>query len=155
MRLIEALKNKRSLKWGVVATIAIAIILPLIQTNFFQNSFESWFLTLIKSPLNSSLYVIFSLLFGSMVSLQVYNLSKPKLCEKGDILGGFKKSVAKQKVIKKSPLQFKKYSENPIIYPNKRNSWESYQTFNPAAVLLNEKIHLLYRAIAQDGISRL
>jgi len=155
MKLIEALKNKRSLKWGVAAAIAVAIVFPLIQTNFFQNSFELWFLTLIKNPLNFSLYVIFSLLFGSIVSLQVYNLSKPKLDEKEDILERFKKSVPNQKVIKKSPLQFKKYSENPIIYPNKRNSWESSQTFNPAAVLLNKKIHLLYRAIGQDGISRL
>ena len=36
---------------------------------------------MIKSPLNSSLYVIFSLLFGALISLQIYNLSKPKLCK--------------------------------------------------------------------------
>ena len=79
MRLINALKYKKALKWGIVATVAVAIVLPLIQTGFFQNSFESWFLTLIKSPLNSSLYVAFSLLFGALISLQVYNLSS-KYC---------------------------------------------------------------------------
>jgi type IV secretory pathway VirB6-like protein len=81
MRLIDALRYKKSLRWGIVATVLVAIVLPLIQTGFFQNSFESWFLTLIKSPLNTSLYVVFSLLFGALISLQVYNLSKPKLCK--------------------------------------------------------------------------
>ena len=76
MRLIDALKYRRSLKWGIVAAIIVAIVLPVIQTGFFQNSFESWYLTLLKSPLNSSLYVAFSLLFGALISLQVYNLDK-------------------------------------------------------------------------------
>lgn len=76
MRLINALKYKKSLRWGIIATIAVAIVLPVIQTGFFQNSFESWYLTLLKSPLNSSLYVAFSLLFGSLISLQIYNVDK-------------------------------------------------------------------------------
>ncbi len=45
--------------------------------------------------------------------------------------------------------------ENPIISPNVESSWESWQTFNPGVILLENKIHFLYRAIGKDGISRL
>ncbi len=33
--------------------------------------------------------------------------------------------------------------------------WESREVFNPAAVYLNGKVHLLYRAVGHDGISRI
>jgi len=81
MRIINSLKDKKALKWGIVAAISVAIVLPIIQTGFFQNSFESWFLTLVKSPLNTSLFIIFSLLFGASISLQVYNLSNKRICK--------------------------------------------------------------------------
>jgi len=45
--------------------------------------------------------------------------------------------------------------ENPIISPQPENIWESWQTFNPGVILLNGKVHFLYRAIGSDGISRL
>jgi predicted GH43/DUF377 family glycosyl hydrolase len=44
---------------------------------------------------------------------------------------------------------------NPIIMPIKENDWETWQTFNPGAILLRDRVHFLYRAIGQDGISRL
>lgn len=44
---------------------------------------------------------------------------------------------------------------NPIILPQKNNYWESWQTFNPGVILLNKKVHFLYRAIGYDRISRL
>lgn len=44
---------------------------------------------------------------------------------------------------------------NPIIAPRPENGWEAWQTFNPGAILLNDKIHFLYRGIGHDGISRL
>lgn len=47
------------------------------------------------------------------------------------------------------------HEENPIITPNAENGWEAWQTFNPGVILLNDKIHFLYRAIGEDGISRL
>ena len=43
----------------------------------------------------------------------------------------------------------------PIIAPNPTNSWEAWQTFNPGVILLDDKIHFLYRAIGTDGVSRL
>lgn len=48
-----------------------------------------------------------------------------------------------------------KFIENPIISPQHQNGWEAWQTFNPGVILLNDKVHFLYRAIGQDGISRL
>lgn len=50
---------------------------------------------------------------------------------------------------------FVKSKENPIIFPNPENNWENWQTFNPGVILLDNKIHFLYRAIGEDGISRL
>src|SRR3989344_2111905 len=48
-----------------------------------------------------------------------------------------------------------KFKENPIILPIKENDWESWQTFNPGAIMLGNNVHFLYRAIGQDAISRL
>lgn len=48
-----------------------------------------------------------------------------------------------------------KSEDNPIIAPRGENNWEAWQTFNPGVILLDNKIHLLYRAIGRDGISRL
>jgi predicted GH43/DUF377 family glycosyl hydrolase len=44
---------------------------------------------------------------------------------------------------------------NPIISPNPENNWESSQTFNPGVILLGDKFRFLYRAIGEDGMSRL
>jgi predicted GH43/DUF377 family glycosyl hydrolase len=49
---------------------------------------------------------------------------------------------------------FKKYWNNPIVSPEPTHSWESLQTFNAGAILLNNKVHLLYRAVGEDWISR-
>jgi len=48
-----------------------------------------------------------------------------------------------------------KHEDNPIIAPNKANGWEAWQTFNPGVLLLDNKVHFLYRAIGEDGISRM
>ncbi len=50
---------------------------------------------------------------------------------------------------------FKKYSFNPIISPREGFWWESRQTFNPGAVYVDGRVHLLYRAIGDDLVSRL
>lgn len=63
--------------------------------------------------------------------------------------------AVKKKGKKTSPLILVKPQENPILSPKIRNSWEAWQTFNPGVVLLEEKVHFLYRAIGEDGISRL
>jgi len=64
---------------------------------------------------------------------------------------GLKKRVKKPV----APIILARSKENPIISPKSENGWEAWQTFNPGVILLGDKIHFLYRAIGEDGISRL
>jgi len=72
-----------------------------------------------------------------------------------------KKENPKRKSIKRfflekkesSVLSLKKPKCNPIIEPDSNNAWESWQTFNPASIYLNEEVHFLYRAIGEGGLS--
>jgi predicted GH43/DUF377 family glycosyl hydrolase len=48
-----------------------------------------------------------------------------------------------------------KYEANPIIEPRPGNFWEMKATFNPAAVNVDGRVHLLYRAIGGDDMSTL
>ena len=43
--------------------------------------------------------------------------------------------------------------ENPIIVPNTAHAWEAKAAFNPGAIYLENKVHLLYRAMAEDNTS--
>ncbi|MFH1705462.1 MAG: hypothetical protein ABH867_00975 [Patescibacteria group bacterium] len=55
--------------------------------------------------------------------------------------------------IKSRSAQLFKPKENPILSPKKENSWEAFNTFNPAAVYESDKVHILYRAQGYDYIS--
>lgn len=46
-----------------------------------------------------------------------------------------------------------RHENNPIITPNAHNAWECEATFNPAAICLDGRVHLLYRAIGANGMS--
>lgn len=46
-------------------------------------------------------------------------------------------------------LKLKRYEKNPILKPQKENSWESQAVFNPGAIYKDGKVHLLYRAIGE------
>lgn len=48
-----------------------------------------------------------------------------------------------------------RFSDNPILTPIESHAWESRQVFNPAAIHIDGKVHLLYRAMGNDNISRL
>ncbi|MDE2037890.1 MAG: hypothetical protein KGI69_01530 [Patescibacteria group bacterium] len=49
-----------------------------------------------------------------------------------------------------------RHARNPLISPQPHVEWESEGTFNPAAVCDDEgTVHLFYRAIGGDGISRI
>jgi predicted GH43/DUF377 family glycosyl hydrolase len=49
-----------------------------------------------------------------------------------------------------------RHKKNPIISPHPHNAWESEAIFNPASLVDdNGHIHLIYRAIGSDGVSRL
>ncbi len=70
------------------------------------------------------------------------------------------KKVIKKRVktgkSKTPSLVLKKSHYNPIISPHGHHeSWEGFQTFNPGTLIIEDKIHFLYRAIGSDGMSRL
>jgi beta-1,2-mannobiose phosphorylase / 1,2-beta-oligomannan phosphorylase len=48
-----------------------------------------------------------------------------------------------------------RYVGNPILTPDPSVSWKSAAVFNPAAVYTNGQVHLFYRALGGDGISRI
>lgn len=48
---------------------------------------------------------------------------------------------------------FERYVGNPIIKPIYESPWEERSTFNPAAIYLNGKIHILYRAFSNKNKS--
>lgn len=52
-------------------------------------------------------------------------------------------------------LTFLRMRENPLLIPRPEHWWESEAVFNPGAVVHNGKVHLFYRALGQDGISRI
>ena len=49
--------------------------------------------------------------------------------------------------------KFKRGDSNPIISPKNENKWESKATFNPAAIHLGGKVHILYRTLSDDNTS--
>ncbi|MBI2004805.1 hypothetical protein HYS79_01425 [Patescibacteria group bacterium] len=53
------------------------------------------------------------------------------------------------------PLVLTRTAENPVLGPNPSSWWESAAVFNPAAVVHDGRVHLFYRALGQDGISRI
>ena len=46
-------------------------------------------------------------------------------------------------------IELKRAKENPILLPNKNIQWESEAVFNPGAILIDDTVHLLYRAIGE------
>jgi predicted GH43/DUF377 family glycosyl hydrolase len=48
-----------------------------------------------------------------------------------------------------------RYKDNPILKPLAEHSWESRMVFNASAVYEDGRVHILYRATGEDGVSRL
>lgn len=86
------------------------------------------------------------------IKTKTKTLSKKRASNKGPKKIRAIKSAKKDK---QKPLSIlKRLETNPIILPKKENGWEAWQTFNPGAVLLENKVHFIYRAIGHDGLSR-
>jgi predicted GH43/DUF377 family glycosyl hydrolase len=49
----------------------------------------------------------------------------------------------------------KRYSRNPILEPVGKHAWESRLVFNAAAFATDDRVHILYRAMGADNISRI
>jgi predicted GH43/DUF377 family glycosyl hydrolase len=48
-----------------------------------------------------------------------------------------------------------RYKGNPILAPLAEHPWESRMVFNAAAAYLDNRVHILYRAVGEDLVSRL
>jgi len=48
-----------------------------------------------------------------------------------------------------------RFQGNPILEPVGTHAWESRRVFNAAAFWADKRIHILYRAMGDDGVSRL
>jgi len=51
--------------------------------------------------------------------------------------------------------RLQRFATNPLLGPRHGHAWEDHFVFNAAAVALGNQVHLVYRAIGGDGISRL
>jgi predicted GH43/DUF377 family glycosyl hydrolase len=54
----------------------------------------------------------------------------------------------------KKGVKLHRFIDNPILSPT-AFEWESRAVFNPAAFTSNGRVHLLYRAMGEDGVSRI
>lgn len=52
------------------------------------------------------------------------------------------------------PITLHRLPHNPVLQPRADYWWESQAVFNPAAVYVGGRVHLLYRALGNDGVSR-
>jgi predicted GH43/DUF377 family glycosyl hydrolase len=64
---------------------------------------------------------------------------------------GFKLETKKIVIHKKIALE--KHAVNPLIQPDHSHDWEAFTTFNPSAIYLDNKVHILYRAQGHDYVS--
>ncbi len=55
----------------------------------------------------------------------------------------------------RKPLRLRRLPHNPVLRPRTEYWWESEAVFNPAAFVHDNRVHLLYRALGKDGISRI
>ncbi len=69
-------------------------------------------------------------------------------------VGSIGQSVLSELLLKKEPVvKLRRAEENPIIKPIKDHPWESKATFNPGALYLQRKVHIIYRAMSEDNTS--
>jgi predicted GH43/DUF377 family glycosyl hydrolase len=80
---------------------------------------------------------------------------KKVVVKKTTIKKKIKKVVRKISLKTKIPSIVKKFEGNPIIEPKHNSFWESEAVFNPAAVVHDGRVHLFYRALGVDGVSRI
>ena len=53
----------------------------------------------------------------------------------------------------KKKVMLERSKKNPIITPEKKHPWEEKATFNPGAIYLQGRVHILYRAMSKDNTS--
>lgn len=75
----------------------------------------------------------------------------------GHAVNNFEDTILALEKLKKGSPDIKpvlqRASDNPLLSPIKTNSWESEAVYNPAAILLNGIVHLIYRAAGNDWLT--
>jgi predicted GH43/DUF377 family glycosyl hydrolase len=68
-----------------------------------------------------------------------------------------KKVILQQKLEKELPPAgvLKRSPFNPLLTPIKENHWESKYVLNCGSIRLDGLVHIIYRAVGEDGVSRL
>jgi beta-1,2-mannobiose phosphorylase / 1,2-beta-oligomannan phosphorylase len=74
-------------------------------------------------------------------------------CNLKDLLSEMMDSSKPEHVKKAERVSLTRFEGNPIITPNSKNNWENKAAFNPAALYLDNKVHILYRAMGDDDTS--
>jgi len=87
MRIITAVKEKPF--HALLSAMGIFLLVPVIQSINTPLAFEIWYKTLLDRPLNSILYIAFSVMFGMLISLYSYSKNKCIDCKERDINTGF------------------------------------------------------------------
>jgi predicted GH43/DUF377 family glycosyl hydrolase len=76
------------------------------------------------------------------------------------LLGGVKEAetiiIRQTTTSRQKPAgELSRFEGNPVLKAMSEHEWESKYVLNPGAISLKNKIYLIYRAVGQDGISRL
>ncbi len=66
-----------------------------------------------------------------------------------------KVEVLVQSVTEEPAGRLKRYEKNPLLQPIKNHSWENRYVLNPGALRIEDRVYLFYRAVGEDGISRI
>ena len=101
-----------------------------------------------KVPYESDLHCVGAVFLKETISFYWY--SEKEGIISASVIMPFSKSR-----VKKTASLVKRNEKNPIIEPKKDSWWASAGTLNPAAVNIDGTIHLLFRAMGNDGISRI
>jgi hypothetical protein len=72
--LVKVIKEKPLLV--VALTVVMFFVTPIIQSFNTSLAFEIWFRDLYQKPLNSVLYIIFSVLFGMFMTLYLHSKNR-------------------------------------------------------------------------------
>ncbi|OGI47001.1 hypothetical protein A2121_01845 [Candidatus Nomurabacteria bacterium GWB1_40_6] len=90
------------------------------------------------------------------VSVKRKTLVKKLIRRTKKIVKKYRPKISKAQVLRKKSLSIlKKFKGNPIMGPLPSSSWESEAVLNPGAVVHDGRVHLFYRALGRDGISRI
>jgi len=70
-----------------------------------------------------------------------------------ELMSELTKKTPRTKETSPKEIKLDKFEGNPIIKPIQEHDWESKYTLNPAAIRLDGKTHILYRAMSSDDTS--